>query len=194
MRSTLISLLERAIAHYLALDPETLKRLSALSGKIIKIELTDWQTVLYLLPSAAGIAIQSHYAKKHDAGIKGTLFELVRLRLSDEKTSAALAKKLEIEGDIHLAQMFNHILQQIEIDWEELISAFTGDIVAHRIGSFARGLKRWSLQTKKSLGSNLTEYLQEESAHLPTREEVEDFFADVAELQHDLARLEARLK
>lgn len=194
MKKKLISLLERAISRYLALDPETLNRLSALSGKVVKIELTDWQTALYLFPSATGIAIQLDHAKKPDAEIKGTLLELVHIRFADEKNAAMLAKKLEIKGDIHLAQTFNQILQQVEIDWEEPLSTFTGDIVAHRIGSFVRGLKRWGLQTKKSLGLNVSEYLQEESGHLPTREEVEDFFSEVSQLQHDLARLEAKLK
>lgn len=194
MNKTLTSLLEKALCRYLALDPETLKRLEALSGKVVKIELTDWNTVLYLFPSATGISIKDHYTGKPDATIKGTPFELLRIRLADEKKSAALAKKLEITGDIHLAQTFNHIFQRIEIDWEEPLSTFTGDVIAHQIGSFARSLKHWALQTKKNTGLNITEYLQEESQHLPPREEVEDFFSDLSELQHAVARLEAKIK
>jgi len=194
MKKTLIPLFENALSRYLALDPETLKRLATLSGKVIKIELTNWNTALYFFPHATGIAIKTHHSGKTDAEIKGTLFELARIRLADEKTAATLAKKLEITGDIHLAQTFNHILQQLEIDWEEPLSKFTGDVIAHQIGAFARGLKRWGLQTKKNLGLNITEYLQEESNHLPSREEVEDFFTGISHLQHDLARLEAKLK
>ena len=41
---------------------------------------------------------------------------------------------------------------------------------------------------------NLTEYLQEETKHLPAREEIEDFFDDVDNLKLRLDRLQAKMK
>lgn len=192
MHQKLTSLLENALRRYLALDPETLTQLETLSGKVIQITLSTTNTVLYLFPHAAGVHIRNHHTGKIDAQISGSLFTLLRMRSADEQTTAKLAKQLEIKGDIHLAQTFSQIFQQIQIDWEEPISKFTTDTIAHQIGAVARGFKHWGLRTQKNIGMNITEYLQEEARHLPPREEIEDFFTDIAHLRNDLARLEAK--
>jgi ubiquinone biosynthesis protein UbiJ len=191
---TLLPLLEKSLSRYLALDPETLKRLSHLSGKAIKIELTDWQMDFYLLPHAKGVQIKTAATIKPNATIKGSSLELLRLRFANEKSALQLAKKLAITGDVQLAQVFQHILQQLEIDWEEPLSKLTGDILAHQIGAMARGLKGWGAQIKRNLGLNITEYLQEEKQLLPSHQAMEDFFDEISRLQQDTERLEAKLK
>lgn len=189
----LISLLEHALSRYLALDPETLKRLSTLTGKSIKVELTDYPLAFYLFPNTEGIQIKKQYSGTVDAEIRGSLFTFFRIRIADEQTTTQLARQLKIKGDVHLAQTLSQIMQNIEIDWEEPISHYTGDIIAHQIGTAARGFKRWIRGSKQSLQKNVTEYLQEESHQLPPREEIEDFFTEVSQLQQALDRLEARL-
>lgn len=194
MRHTLISIIEPALKRYLALDPEALKRLAKLSGEVVKLEITDFNSSVYLFPNVNGIQLKHSYTGKIDAEIKGSVVTFIRLKFADEKNSTQLAKQLEISGDVHLAQTFSQILQQIDVDWEEQIAQLTGDIIAHQIGNFARSFKRWRKQAAASLQANITEYLQEEAQQLPPREEVEDFFTHVYELQNDLLRLEARLR
>lgn len=185
-----LSLLQKAFNHYLALDPEALKRFSTLSGKVVQLTLTSLNTSFYLFPNKTGIDIQIHYTGKIDASIKGSIIDLTRIRFADKKTASSLMKKLEITGDTHLAQTFNQILKEIDIDWEEPLSHLTGDIIAHQIGSFVRRTKQYGSHTKQSLQQNITEYLQEEIRLLPPREEIEDFFAQIKRLQHDIDRLE----
>jgi ubiquinone biosynthesis protein UbiJ len=48
-------------------------------------------------------------------------------------------------------------------------------------------------QSVTNLRQDLTEYLQEESKHLPPRQEVEDFFTDISELRDDVERLEIKI-
>lgn len=192
MHPTLSTLLERALSCYLAQDPETLQQLNTLSGKVIKITLSTTNTELYLFPNATGIQVKNKYSGQPDAEITGPILTLLRMRSADPKTTTQLAKEIQIKGDSELAQTFSQILQQIQIDWEEPLSKFTGDTIAHQIGQAARGFKRWGLRAKKSLQMNVTEYLQEEARHLPPREEIEDFFSEIRRLENDVARLEAR--
>jgi ubiquinone biosynthesis protein UbiJ len=194
LKKNLLSLLERAVRRYLSFDPYALEQLATLSGKVIQLDITDWETTFYLFPSARGIAIKPHYAHATDARIQGTLFALLNLQLADKKTATQLARKLHITGDVTVAHSFNKILQQLEIDWEEPLSNITGDVLAHHIGRCVRGVADWGKQLRKNLADNTREYLQEETSHLPSSAEVDAFLTQVTQLKHDVARLEARLK
>ncbi len=55
--------METALNQVLRLDPETLKKLDALNGKSVKIELTDWETEFYILPYRQGLQLLSDYHK-----------------------------------------------------------------------------------------------------------------------------------
>ena len=48
-------------------------------------------------------------------------------------------------------------------------------------------------QAFTALGMNTTEYLQEESRQLPTRIEVERFFAEIEQLRDDTERVAVRI-
>lgn len=193
INKTLLALIERVFYRYLALDKETLKQLSTLSGKIIKLEFTNWNVILYLFLGTCGIQLSDRCDKTSDVALKGSFFDFLQVAVSQEKQTTAM-KQLTIEGDLHLAHQFSKILQHMQINWEDFISTFTGDIVAHQIGSIARRFKRWGISNKNNFLQNMTEYLQEESGHLPPREAVEDFSMEVTRLQHDTARFEAKLQ
>jgi ubiquinone biosynthesis protein UbiJ len=51
----------------------------------------------------------------------------------------------------------------------------------------------WARDARRTFGSNIREYLQEESGDLPSRYEVQRFTRQVDSLRDDVARLEARL-
>ena len=116
---------------------------------------------------------------------------LMRIAISRD---AALARRLQMQGDIQLVQAIYSILSDLDIDWEEQLSQRTGDVIAHQIGNIARGLQRWRRHLGQKLRSDVTEYLQEESGQLPTRQEVEDFFTDIYLLQQDVDRLAAKFR
>ena len=200
MQQKLIPLLEKALNGYLALDPEAFKKLARLSGKVMTLEITDWHTTVYLLPNTTGIVLKSSACMRKKpidtihAEIKGTSLNLLRMGLTKPKDQNATAKSLTIKGDIHLAHQITQILQQLEINLEEPLPRITGDVIAHQIGVLARRFQLWKAKTKHQISQNITEYLQEESRQLPTREEIEYFFSDIAQLKNDIARFESTLK
>lgn len=185
--------LEKTLNRYLRLDPHTMERMADLSGKVVLIELPDWKLKFYLMPTESGVRLLNHYEGTVDTIIRGTPIALFRLSKTSG-TDSKLFSEISITGDVELGQQFRELLHNIDIDWEEQISKFTGDVIGHQIGNMARRFKQWGKETRSSLQQNLTEYLQEEVQLLPPRQEVEDFFSDVKALQHDLARLEATLQ
>ena len=186
----LLVVMEAAINQYLALDPDTLGRLSRLSGKVVGVELRGMDLNFAVALRADGVQLlQSHEAP--DCVLSGLPLSMLRTAAGDNR--AFFEKAVEIRGDMDLGQRIKHLLAGIEVDWEEHLSRLTGDVLAHQVGNVVRGVQRWATQSADSLGRNVSEYLQEEHRDLPSRIEVEDFLDDVDRLRADAARLETRI-
>ncbi len=191
--STLINLLEKAFNHYLSLDPLTPEKLSQLDGKVIAVELTDAGQTLCFTFTGRHVEITQIPIESPDTVIKGSLFSLVKIGLEKPGSSSVFSSSVEVQGDSELGKQFQEILTQIDIDWEEQLSHYTGDAIAHQAGSAIRTLQDWAKQTFDTLKQNTTEYLQEESRDLPHPIEVNTFLSDVDQLRMDVDRLEARI-
>lgn len=188
-----LSALDVALNACLRLDPSTLQRLAALSGKVIAIELRGLDITLYLLPSANGMQVSGVHEGAPDTLLNGTPLALTRLGAAKHEPGALFSGDVEIRGDIELGQRFKSILDAIDIDWEEQLSKLTGDVIAHQIGNAVRDILGWSRRAADTVGRDAAEYLHEESRDLPKRDEVEEFLAGVDTLRSDADRIEARI-
>ena len=184
--------LEISVNRYLGLDPEILSRLSALTGKIIAVELRGLGITLYMAPHSGGIQLLHEYEGAADAVISGTPLSLARVGIGEEH-GLLFAGEVEITGDVALGQRFENILREIDIDWEEQLSRLVGDVVAHQVGNLVRDTLKWGAKSLDTLGRDINEYLQEESRHLPPADEVNAFLSAVDVLRDDVERLEVRV-
>ena len=66
---------------------------------------------------------------------------------------------IEINGSIKTAQQLADLLAASSIDIEELVSKYTGDIIAHQIGLSIKQIKNISLKNNGSIIDNLKEEL-----------------------------------
>ncbi|HEB63069.1 MAG TPA: Sterol-binding domain protein [Gammaproteobacteria bacterium] len=190
---TLINLMEKAFNHYLSSDPLTPEKLSRLDGKTIAIELSDARQTLYFTFTGQHVEVTQAVGESPDTIIKGTLFSLAKTGVEKPGSSSIFSSNIEIQGNSELGKQFQEILTQIDIDWEEQLSQYTGDVIAHQAGTAARILQNWVKQTFGTLQKNTTEYLQEESRDLPHPVEVNTFLSGVDQLRMDMDRLEARI-
>ena len=101
--------------------------------------------------------------------------------------------KLSLEGDIHVAQGFSNLVKQLNIDWEEQLSRYTGDVVAHSVFSFGKNAMAKAKEKADALLNTLAEGALEEKKLAAHPIAVMDFCDQVQELRADTDRLEARL-
>jgi len=183
----LASSLETALNRYLALDPEV--QATPLTGRVIAIDCKAPRFTLWIVGAADRIQVLHAYEGQADVTLSGTLLALVSL-----SRGQVVGSGVEIRGNTGVGQQFQDLLRAVQVDWEEGLSAWVGDVPAHQIGNLVRGAGAWGKQAAVALQRNVSEYLREEARDLPNRPEVERFMDDVDRLRSDVDRLEARVR
>jgi ubiquinone biosynthesis protein UbiJ len=187
--------LETALNRYLGLDPATGERLAALDGRVIALELRGLTLKPVFRVQGRRIALLDDPGLQPDTVLRGTPFGIARLGLGRGNAAGTLfSGDVEIGGDVETGQAFKAVLDAIDIDWEEQLARYTGDVVAHQAGNAARGAGRWLDHARLTAEQNLSEFLQEEMRVLPTRIEIENHIEAIDRLAMDAERLEARLQ
>ncbi|MCW8901593.1 MAG: SCP2 sterol-binding domain-containing protein [Gammaproteobacteria bacterium] len=189
---TLTEALETSINLILKQDNATLEKFAALQGKTIAFKFTDLDLSLFLFPHTEGIQVQYIYGAQADTTLQGTTLAFVNMSLGDA-TESFFSGEVRIKGDIELGQRFKRILDQLDLDWEEWISQYSGDLIAFKAGSFIRSLHSWGKATLKTVQLDTREYLQDEGQLSPHPAEIEDFTQKISQLRDHTARLEARI-
>ncbi len=200
--------IETALNRVIALDPPSQKKLAALTGKVIAIELESSPGTpllsLYMLPGEDGIELLSQYGGEADTTLSGTPLALAKMSLAakvgggkldcPDASEVLFAGDVLIRGDVELGQRFRQILDGLDLDWEEQLSRLTGDIFAHKAGNVVREVGQWWQQAFDTLGRDGSEFMQQESELLPEAAELSQFIAEVDTLRSDLDRLAARVQ
>lgn len=165
--------------------------LARLDGKVIALELEGLPLKFWFLPQPGRLTVAADYHGTPDIEVRAPAVSLMGAALRGDE---APPKGMRVNGDAETAQVFSRLLKQADLDWEELLSRFTGDVAARQLGNLARGLKHWGRDAAERLGRDFAEYLQYESRDLPPRREVQGFLDQVDRLRDDAERLDARLK
>jgi ubiquinone biosynthesis protein UbiJ len=192
IKSVLLYSLERAINTFVCLDASAQKKQRALADKIICLKLSDIDQHFFMYFTADKIYLQSECMKKPDLSVSGSCAAFIKMAVN--KHQATVPMDMEISGNAHLAQEFQHFLTHINIDWEEHLSHFTGDTVATNTGKFVRNFRGFARKTFHSLAINSKEFLEEEKKIIASKRDVADFCSQVDDLRHQVARLEIQVR
>ena len=193
--SPILAIAEIGSNRLLALDEDIVRRCAALQGKCIAIEITDLEICLYCHPGSWGLRLSQDLPPKDiDATICGRLFALFDLALEEDKVSASIRERVSIHGDASVAQQMQKIIGDIDIDWEEVLSQYTGDVLAFQIHQKIRQAGDFLRHSVTSLMQTNSEYLHEEVRMTPTRPEFERFSQQVTAIKQDVDRVDAKIR
>jgi len=190
----LLAAAEAAINQVLALDAEGAARLAKVQGQVLEVVLTGFGTPVYVLPGESRLFLYGAYDAEPDCVVYGSPVALLGMVTSEHREDAVFAGAIRIDGDNRLAQTLGEVFQGLDIDWEEQLSKLLGDTLAHRLMDRVRAGERWAGHSRDITRENLREYLQEEAAVVPSRQELNAFFAAVDTLRDDVERLAARVE
>jgi ubiquinone biosynthesis protein UbiJ len=193
-----LSAIELAINNWLKLDAETLCRFASIQEKIIRLHITGLELNLYFLPTTSGIQVLGNYPSADEGGvvdatIHGSPMALIRLSTAENSGETLLKSDVEIDGDMRIAEKFSTILREVDIDWEELLSKFVGDIVAHQAGQVTRNLAQCLTESSTAMRMNASEYITEEAKLSPANAEIQYYMNQVDDVRMGVDRLAARI-
>lgn len=193
--TALLAPVEKTLNSALSLDSESRHRLRRIGvGKTLRIECTTplaWQLTVQTTDS--GLRLLAHHEEAVDCSISGTASSLAQLLLSDNPQHALHQHNIHLGGDSALAADMQRLIADLDIDWEDRLAPWLGDVVSHQLSRFARHSQAYGRQSLDRIARVTEEYLHEEARLLPSREEVSAFSERTDELRLRLDRLQARL-
>jgi ubiquinone biosynthesis protein UbiJ len=186
--------LQKAINAALALDEQMPDKLATLENKVLELIITPLQVSFFIRFAQQEIQLLDCYDSPADTVIHSSPIGLIRLSLlPSSKARSLFNDKVRLSGDVELGHKVKQLFDKMDIDWEGHLAQFTGDVVAHQIGSFVRKGLHFKNQFSDSMQQNVTEYLQEELRLIPSKNELDDFFNDVDDLAMAVERLQAHI-
>ncbi|MEA3639194.1 MAG: SCP2 sterol-binding domain-containing protein [Lamprobacter sp.] len=192
--SVLLAAAEAFINRVLRLDPEGAAGLAKVQGQVLRVELVGLGLHLCLVPEGAALRLFGDYEAMPDCLVRATPAALLSMALAEHREDEIFSGAVQIDGDHGLAQTIGEVLKGLDIDWEEQLATLVGDNIAHQIGHQARAGSRWAERSRRTLQTDLREYLIEEGRFLPSESEMQGFLAGVDRLRDDVERLEARVE
>jgi ubiquinone biosynthesis protein UbiJ len=184
---------ENLINSVLSLDPHTQSQLEKLNAKTLAVTITDYHLTFYVIIENNRIRLQKENLEQVDAEFSASSWNFISVLRNKKAPYWELTKKINTKGDMDFIQDIHNVLQHLHIDWEEYLSFVFGDVITQKLSSWGRKFTSWWEQIKTRNQINLVEYLHYEKNYLPSREETQEFFNDIRQLNYDVDRLEANL-
>ncbi len=181
--------LEQAINSALAFDPASRQAIGELAGKSLLIEIVEPEFNLCLQFESEKVAVTSHHDKP-TTRLRGNPLGLIQLALSDNISLSETG--VEAWGSTSLLAELQRILSKLEVDWEDALSPYLGDVVSHTVATHIRNRANWINERGHDIKRLAQEFLTEELRATPTRSELDRFNREVDQLRLAADRLQSR--
>jgi ubiquinone biosynthesis protein UbiJ len=193
--------IELAMNQLLKLDDDSQQRLKKLAGKSLQVTIKELPWPL-LFSFSNQIDLRAVIPPNNDLEptpepvdcvIELNLETLPKLKDSSQLTQLIQQKKLNLIGDIYVAQTFSALLKDLDIDWEEQLSGYTGDVVAHQTFTSMKALFDKAKSQIDQGAIELGEHLTQSNSIAVKPSEMMGFSRSVSDLRSATERLSARI-
>lgn len=140
-------------------DPALGRRLARLKGQVIQVHLKEIDKTLTFVFSQQ-IDVLGNYEGQPDCYLSLNLSVLPELRDQANITRLIKQDKLELEGDIQLAQKFSQLMTDCKPDIEEWLSRVTGDVVAHTLVQGTKNVGGFFVSQAENINVTLLKWSQ----------------------------------
>jgi ubiquinone biosynthesis protein UbiJ len=193
IKALLTDVLERLLAQLLSLDVDVAVLLAPLSGKVIAVNFQPINQTVFFCPTTQSIQLLGDFQGVVDTHIEGSLPAMALMALNTHAMRSIFTGDVKISGDMVVGRDFQRLFKQLDPDFEERLSYYTGDVAAHQLGSVVRRSYHYKRDALKTLQLNVTEFLQDEAQDTPSGPEVDVFFKQVDDLRSGLDRMVLRI-
>lgn len=170
--------------------------LEKLTQKTITLELTE---LGFPLSFTVGVVSQKPQIivttsiEHSDCTIKTSLKTLQALKAEQQLTELIKQDKLDLTGDIKVAQEFTKFAENLAIDWQSELANIIGDIPTYKLTQLSKQIASKAQFAAKQINADASEYIVHEKRLLVTSSQINHFNLQVCEVSDQVDALELRI-
>ena len=191
LQQALTSLIELLINQALALNIDEVD-LYKLEQKTLTVILSELNFPLSLTVSDHKIIV-SGLTERADCTVQTSLKTLQQLKAEQQLTELIKQNKLDLSGDIKVAQQFIHLAENLNIDWQSELAAHIGDVPTHKLMQLGKRVANKLQFANKQIQADASEYIVHEKRLVVTRSQIEQFNQQVSQVSDQTDDLSARI-
>jgi ubiquinone biosynthesis protein UbiJ len=191
LQQVFTSSVELLINKVLSLNTEKID-LKKLEQKTLSIFLSELNFPISLTVNANKIIV-SGLTEDVDCTIKTSIKTLQALKAEQQLTELIKQNKLDLTGDIKVAQQFMHLAENLNVDWQSELATHIGDVPTHKLMQLGKQVAEKLQFASKQIKADASEYLVHEQRLVVTRSELEGFNQQVSQVSNHVDNISARL-
>ncbi|MGB1402324.1 MAG: ubiquinone biosynthesis accessory factor UbiJ [Porticoccaceae bacterium] len=192
LHSAALEGVEKIINAALMHDPSSAQKLASMAGRIVLIDSTMPALCIALELTPNGVMLHHNWQDKADICISGTLVSIAAMAIQSEQAVSLSGSGVNVSGNLDMLRQLNHIMADLDIDWEAALAQLIGDVPAHMVANSVRKSASFRADMYNRAQSAVVEVSQEELRLTPSRHEYQQFAQSVRNLATDTDRLLAR--
>lgn len=177
----LCSVLEAIINKALSLSLNGTQALNVLEQKNLVVNLAELGFPLSFIVNNSKVLVTS-LAENPDCAIDTSIKTLVALKNEHQLTDLIKQDKLDITGDIKIAQHFANVAETLDIDWQSELAKHIGDIPTYKLTQLSKKIAGKLNFAAKQIQADSTEWLVHEKRLAVTSSQIAAFNLQVSEL------------
>ena len=189
----LSAILEKLIEQFLRYNLHGTRALKPLSEKTLTVKLGELPFPLSFTVNNEKVHVSTSEAH-YDCCLVTSVSTLIELQKEQQLTDLIRNDKLDIQGDLKVAQRFADIAQSLDIDWQSELAKRIGDIPAYKLGQLGRKIVDKLNFASQQIQADASEWLVHEKRLIVTSTELLSFNRDVDVIEQQLPKLSQRIE
>jgi ubiquinone biosynthesis protein UbiJ len=192
-QQTLCSALEFVINQTLLLSVKGASVLQPLEQKTLTLSLKELGFPLSFSINDNQVLV-TRLIERSNCTIKTSIKTLLELKKEQQITELIKQEKLDVHGDIKVAQVFASIAQSLEIDWQTEIAKHIGDIPTYMLSVLSKNLTEKFNFATQQIQADASEWLVHEKRLVVTSSQIQSFSQRVADVSNKTDTLSERIQ
>jgi len=138
--------------------------------------------------------IVSGLTERADCTVNTSIKTLQELKAQQQLTELIKQNKLDLTGDIKVAQQFTNLAESLNIDWQSELAAHIGDMPTHKLMQLGKKFTDKFQFASKQMKADASEYIVHEKRLVVTRSQIELFNQQVSNVSNQVDKISTRIE
>ncbi len=191
----LASTIELIVNQALSMGNLPASALTKLAEKSLAISLAELNATLCLTVCQNKVLVTSPNidTEDFDCTISTSISTLIQLKNEQQLTQLIKDDKLDLKGDIKVAQNYASLFESLNIDWQSELEKHLGDIATYKLVHLVKQVSENIKFAERQISSDAREWLVHEKKLLATKFEIDQFQTQVENIDKQMTNTEAQL-